>query len=251
MLSPQEEPKQKAEIFHALLVIFIVSLKPSIAGARPWCRFKRRAIDVRSLGSTPTRHLHASRLPSRRSLRPRPPCSCFDPNSSPKIFDKLPVCSTRGSCFQRKSSLSHQNSRSFQGSSWFLQFSRPFQDLENGFRNSSTFQGFQGPYAPCMQAQDVAAEFYFCCRSGDMDFYATNVTQILKSEGTKSKKKKKKKNPKEISAFIYLQVLKACAFLWYTTYTDTRDPQLFALKKPFLPQWHTVVEPQKTLMGRT
>ena len=65
-----------------------------------------------------------------------------------KDFDKLPLFSTRGSCFQRKSSLSRQNSRSFQGSFWFLQFSRLFQDLENGFRNSSTFQGFQGPYAP-------------------------------------------------------------------------------------------------------
>ena len=56
---------------------------------------------------------HASRLPSRRSLRP--PRSCFAPNFSPKIFDKVPLCSTRGSCFQRKSSLSRQNSRSFQG----------------------------------------------------------------------------------------------------------------------------------------
>ena len=114
---------------------------------KPWCRSQRRAIDVRSLLRV-LRPAHASSLPSRRSLRP--PRSCFDPNFSPKIFDKVPLCSTRGSCFQRKSSLSRQNSRSFQGYSWFLQFSRPFQDLENGLRNSSTFQSFQGPYAPCL-----------------------------------------------------------------------------------------------------
>ena len=91
-----------------------------------------------------SRSLHAP-LNSRRSLRP--PRSCFDPNFSPKIFDKVPLCSTRGSCFQRKSRLLRQDSRSFQGYSWFLQFSRPFQDLENGFRNS--LSTFQGPYAPC------------------------------------------------------------------------------------------------------
>ena len=102
---------------------------------------------------------HASRLPSSRSLRP--PRSCFDPKFSPKIFDKVPLCSTRGSCFQRKSSLSRQNSRSFQGYSWFLQFSRPFQDLENGFRNSSTFQGFQGPYAPLDPTSRDAADQQF------------------------------------------------------------------------------------------
>ena len=32
MLSPREEPKQKAELLHALLVIFTVSSKSSIAG---------------------------------------------------------------------------------------------------------------------------------------------------------------------------------------------------------------------------
>ena len=91
--------------------------------------------------------MHPSTVPSRRFLLP--PRSGFDSNSSPISFDKLPLCSTEGSCCQRTSSVSRQNSRSFQGSVWFLQFSRPFQDLENGFRNSSTFQGFQGPYAPC------------------------------------------------------------------------------------------------------
>ena len=160
----QEEPKQNSELLH-VLVIFTVSSKPSINAARPWCRFRpasrnRRPQsplscirELRNLCSVDLlRPAHAS-VHLRIRVDPcrlHPLRSCFDPNSSPKIFDKLSLCSTRGSCFQRTSSLSRQNSRSFQGSFWFLQFSRPFQDLENGFWNSSTFQGFQGPYAPCI-----------------------------------------------------------------------------------------------------
>ena len=93
----------------------------------------------RSLGSTPTR----PRIPPAFASIPAPSPSCFDPYSSPKIFDKLPLCSKRGSCFRRKLSLSRQNSRSFQGSSWFLQFPRPFQDLENGFRIQVLFKVFK------------------------------------------------------------------------------------------------------------
>ena len=77
-------------------------------------------------------------LPARTSiptLRQRFSTNCLSARREDLVFNERQVCHAK-------------NSRSFQGSFWFLQFSRPFQDLENGFWNSSTFQGFQGPYSP-------------------------------------------------------------------------------------------------------
>ena len=69
MSSPQEEPKQKAERLHVLLVTFTVSSKPSIAGpshdAGPSVV---RSTSALILGVP--RPAYASRLPSRRSLSP-------------------------------------------------------------------------------------------------------------------------------------------------------------------------------------
>ena len=92
MSSPQEELKEKAELLHALLVI-----SPSVRSLRyddsrrkammhiPASDDRRPQSCMRQLRNLVDllRPAHASSLPSGRSLRP--PLSCFDPNSSPKI----------------------------------------------------------------------------------------------------------------------------------------------------------------------
>ena len=74
--------KQNSELLHAILVIFTVSSKPSIAAARPWCRFQRRTDRRPQSPQSCIRELHNLRSVAWID---------FDPPTHPSRFASIPA----------------------------------------------------------------------------------------------------------------------------------------------------------------